>query len=461
MCLSELERAAPPLDAERLKTVLVYLSYEPGVLEQFVRLARFPELWEYLRERGVTWDYVVSHYEPDLVDSVEVFAGFLAGAGLNVVETVKLPADLAEGLYVLTGSIWDRDLARRRDEFFGALKRLVEHPITTAQLAGSNWLHDFEDHAVALRWFQAGAMIGKVAPDLVAAVVAAPKAATAVGRALSTVPRLVVGQLRRLVPLPEVAAFLRGSRTRAVTSNGSILEKAGQSVVVRAQDGEVVGRIEPGDYTPEELAEWERELGRLLPDPQAPAAGSGTVAAASAELPSPVVAIDPEAVIRVAEEGFVRRKQVETIATPQRRGTVLHEEAAKYLEQLFPSTERVLVAVERRMAEIFDLPPSVANMTVADFLDAHPEVRAFTSVPSDKATLARRIGNLEPDLLVFDRLTGEAILWDLAPDVANPHFKKTLLYKAILERFVDVTSVRVAETYYNRAPTPRSAIPRR
>lgn len=441
--LSHIRRAEPPLDRERFQALMELLRVEGDAEQRLLRLAPHGEMWDYLREQGISWDKVLANYEVTVGDHIDFYAGFLSGAGVTI---VSIPIDIVEALYVLTGSIWDEKLANKRDEFFAALVRLIKHPLVTGKLVGGAWLEEYERHIVNLRFFQAGALVGQIAPDLVGLVAGLPKAAARAARLLASLPRLGTAALKKLVKLKELAVHLRTRLTEPKKlSSGHVLEPVGDAVLVRAPDGSELGLIEPGDLTSEELAAWEKgwsETLAALPDP-------GDIRA----LPhQPLFVLEAD---RVTDMLLAQVPQGGR--TVQAWGTALHEVLKNFL-RTFPGGERILIFADVEFRKIVKLPPNIDQMTVGDFLQLHPDIGELGAVRGDVKFLGQTVGTMRPDLIAFDPLSGQALVWDLAPKFAGSHFKKTLFYEKVLSHTADVRYVTVAETFYRAAGAAATAV---
>ena len=293
---------------------------------------------------------------------------------------------------------------------------------------------------VHLRFFRAGALVGQIAPDLVELAAGLPKAAAKAARLLASLPRLATAALKKLVPLKELAVHLRKRLTQPTKlSSGHVLEPVGDAVLVKAPDGSEIGLIEPGDFTPEELAAWEKGWGETLtalPDP-------GDVRALP-DQPLFLLQIDRVVDMLLAQ---VPRAGL----TPQTWGTAMHQALKDFLRTNFPGGERIQVFADVEFRKIVTLPPNIDQMKVSDFLKLHPDIGALGPVRGDAKFLDQMIGNMKPDLIAFDPVSGQALVFDLVPKRDGAHFKKTLFYEKVLSHTADVRYVRVAETYYNDA----------
>ena len=169
------------LTATEIMEVLAFLERQ-GTLAQFLNHVSVPRLREYLREMGVDWSYIYSHWEASIHDSGAFFMGFLIGAAENVTDVVVL-------IYTLVGSVFSEELAKKRYEFFSAIKQFVLHPIVTAEQGLSLLATTMEDHLWNLRFFEAGRIFGNLAVvvlTLPAAMKALPGAAQTAAKALKT-----------------------------------------------------------------------------------------------------------------------------------------------------------------------------------------------------------------------------------------------------------------------------------
>jgi hypothetical protein len=224
-----------------------------------------------------------------------------------------------------------------------------------------------------------------------------------------------------------------------------VLEPVDDAILVKAPDGSELGLIDVGDFTPQELAAWEKGWGETiaaLPDP-------GDVRALAQQ---PLFVLDVDRVVDML------LKQVPRAGlTPQTWGTAMHKALKDFLQANFPGGGRIGVFADVEFRKIINLPPNIDQMTVADFLKLHPDIGALGPVRGDAKFLAQKIGNMKPDLIAFDPVSGQALVFDLVPKRDAAHFKKTLFYEKVLSHTADVRFVRVAETYYNDAVAAASA----
>lgn len=479
ICLSHLEKEK--LDEPGLKEVLRRVDAELGRVNDFWRTARYPEMRAYLQERGVTWQQVLGHVEPTVGDSMSVFAGFLAGVGAGIGETLKLPWDVGEGLYVLTGSYWDRDLARRRDEFFAAIGKLIEHPAMVVREGVRRWVDEFENLMMELRYFEAGAMLGKLVPDLLDVAFMLAKSPKMILKLAQAAGKLTVGRLKDLVPLAELARYLRKPSGVVKTSTGVTLEKVEDVVVVRGPGDEIVGMIDPKEIAPKDLDDVAKLDGASPPpkDPPAKKPPAERVIdiddedfdeAIAKHLDDSVptaalkaVDIDPERIVAAAEAVLASLKaQGVTWSNARTYGTAIHTAAAEIIRRIYGSTPGLRVFADRPLREFLQLPPDLAETKVREFLAANPDLAKEMKVR--KEDLDKAIGDLEPDLAIFSKEAGHLVLWDLAAQHDVGHVKKTVLYAMVARKSLNARLVGVAETYYRydpaAMPRDRSKLPR-
>jgi hypothetical protein len=417
--LWHLDRAG--LDQDGVAGLLAQLDARDA-LQPFLRLARRKELWGYLSDRGVDWQFVFDHYRLGPAEVADFMAGMAAGVGANII-----PLDIMEGLYVLTGSVFDTGLAARRDEFLAALKRLLASPVVTATMAGQHWWQQFNDHLGQLRLFEAGAMIGEVLPDLVAAVKGAAWAGAkaseltvAAGRRLGAVAPVLTSEIASSLmtrnEMGEMIQVLRRGESSWTSPTGLILERsAANELLLRNPEGKVLARLD--DAAVEEVGE---AIGRLDNTPGEVGPLFSTVNLDLGGLARRVVAEIPQGSL-----------------SPGAWGSRLHQRAAEIL-RADPALTGWIVAADVEFRNVFDL-GELADMTVAEFYQRFADVLPL-GLPQDGRTLGTIIGNKKPDLAIYNPKTGEAIVADLTSLAAvrrQEHFRKTYLDMEILKIAVE------------------------
>jgi hypothetical protein len=410
------------LDRNGLAGLLSQLEARDA-LQPFLRLARREEVWTYLRDRGVEWQFIFDHYRLGPTDIADFMAGMAAGVGVNVGEMLTIPLDLLEGLYVLTGSAFNADLARRRDEFFAAMKRLLTSPVATATMVGQQWWQRFNDHLGQLRLFEAGAMIGKVLPDLVAAAKGAAKVAAKAGdlavaagrRLAASAPVLtseIAGSLMTSDEMRDMIQVFRRGENSWTSPTGLRMERtAADEVVLRNPEGSVIARLD--DTARDEIVE---AIGRFddAPGEMVPHVGR----------------------VNLDLGGLARRVTAEIpqgSLSPGVWGTRIHARAAEIL-RADPALTGWVVAADVPFRSVFNL-GEVADMTVEQFYKRFGALLP-EGLPRDKKTLATIIGDKKPDLAIYNPATGEAIVADLttvAQVRRQSHFRKTYLDMEILK----------------------------
>ena len=161
--------------------VFTYLQRQ-GTLGQFLNHVSAKRFREYLRAKEIDWSYIYSHWAASIHDSGAFFTGFLIGAAENVSDVVAL-------IYTLMGSVFSKELAKKRNEFFRAIKQFLLHPIVTAEKGLSLLAATIEENLWNLRFFEAGRVFGNLAVvflTLPAAVKALPAAARSLAKTLKT-----------------------------------------------------------------------------------------------------------------------------------------------------------------------------------------------------------------------------------------------------------------------------------
>jgi hypothetical protein len=140
---------------------------------------------------------------------------------------------------------------------------------------------------------------------------------------------------------------------------------------------------------------------------------------------------------------------------PKEYGTELHKMAAKLFRAMKLPRGWVAI-VDKPLRLSGQLDPAIANMTVREFLELNapwllPEPNPGAGKKSysggvTKALLEKRIGNIEPDLVLVAP-DGTRIVWDLAPGLTPDHLAKTLVYSNAVDSAGG--RVQVGETYYH------------
>ncbi|MFE0630855.1 hypothetical protein ACFW3D_28335 [Streptomyces sp. NPDC058864] len=413
-----------------------------GLLQQFFDFAVYDDVWNLLVQRGVTADMLldsVTAYDPRY--SIDLFAGFLTGAGAQM---LSMPADLLQALQAITGSIWDHTLVQDTKQFTAALLKLLTEP-QIAKSLGEQWFQDWTRALARRQYFLAGAELGSAVTsviDLAHSLVELPgqlakagRAATAVGRALArTSVRSIVQKLSR-VDLAAVKAALTQRLARWTTPSGTAFERAGTDLVVTSPSGEVLGQLPFADLTE---AEIDAALARL---DQLAAANIGE---AAAQLET---AIDPLEGLRMDQltEYVAQQLPSQGPMTPQlgtRRHTLLFELLEAITAKSAPQIAHHIDTPFRQMPGI-NVP--LPDQKVADFLKARGMLDEFRTLGSD--VLDSVVGDIRPDLISLDTVTGHAIVWDMTSIPRKPHLTKTMLAALILSE-ASPGYIRIAESYH-------------
>jgi hypothetical protein len=444
VALYHLERA--DLSRDELRQLLAMLR-DTGLLPEFMRWAAQDELWGYLSSHGVDWEFVFNNYAYGPTDSIDFFAGFSAGALGSAAEVLRLPWDVVNGLYVLTGSIFDEELAQRRDAFIGALKCLLTHPLVTGELRAKEWWDEFNARLGRLQWFQAGAMLGAVVPDIVGAAAAVPGLVKGTASLLAKLPRLTRSLLAARLPRADleglVKALKSGQRTWRSPAGNSV-EVIDEVAVLRRADGTPEGVLPVNDDFIADVEKWLDESAGTPGDDIRTGLIDPTVSDA----------IDFKRLAEELVEAFPQRE-----LSAAEWGKLIHRKAAERLRETFAKLGPDLSThADEPFSAILELDPDLATLTVEDFLKRFPEVSELTSVARDARLLTSRVGSLKPDLLIFNKATGQAVVVDLAPTSTAPHLRKTQLYASILDRLgKGVTSVTIGEYYYGAVEAANNA----
>jgi hypothetical protein len=412
---------------------------EDGRLGEFLNLVRLPRFRQYLRDQGVDWSFIYAHWEPSFNDSGLFFAGFLFGAGESVADALRLVA-------ILIGGSFSEELAEERSALFEGVRRLVEHPVLSAVQGARQLVAAVEDALWELEFFEAGRILGNLTVVLLtlpSAIRALPRAVAALAGAAVRLATLTLAAVRQLgVSLRALAAFLREPAVRMVTAEGLTLMKVGEEVVVLDRGARPLGRLERL-FTAAEVEEWARTFGEPGPAPLA-----------KAPLVAGAVLVDLEDVVRRAI-AVVRARLGSQWLPPRQFGTLLHQAVEDLITATVRSGGGFRIFAEQPLRQIIRLTAEVAEMTVAEFLEARPHLRQFLHVPAE--LLEQKVGNLVPDLVILEP-GGAAVVWDLTSVERVAHLAKTQLYAHLLQELGNLALVRIGETYWaTRIPAGSAA----
>ncbi|MBY8826187.1 hypothetical protein [Sphingomonas colocasiae] len=156
-----------------------------GLYREFVQTAH-PRWGPYVRgwliDQGVSWQAIHDAYEYDVRDSLDFYAGFLAGMGFAI-------ADLPVMIVKLARIIVDGRLAEEAGRFFDAVYALWNSDLVKLLGdSGAKWLAEFEELIFQLRWFEAGAKLGNCLATLAMMGEGAVRLAAALPKFVKMVP---------------------------------------------------------------------------------------------------------------------------------------------------------------------------------------------------------------------------------------------------------------------------------
>lgn len=224
--MSVIERANPNRDEmmdilQRLETA--------GQIAHFLELVRIESFRRFLRDRGVSWQYIFMNWEASINDCGQIFAGFLIGAGESVVDAVRL-------IGTLVGAVFSEELANDARQFFRAIERFFEHPITNTVRAARGGYQRFVNCLWDLELFEAGRILGNVA----ILVLTLPEAVRAVPSLARSVMRLSVRAIQETLGVSRAVLrrYARSPTARMVTPEGHVLMQSGDDIVVIGREGQ-------------------------------------------------------------------------------------------------------------------------------------------------------------------------------------------------------------------------------
>lgn len=177
------------LDANRVteQNVPALLSglERTGMLDAFFQTAHprwGPDVRAWLHDHGVPWSVVHDHYVYDWHDSVDFFAGYLAGMGVALAD---LPIMLAKlGKITLEGKLVDE-----AQKFFARITELWQKELKQVLAeAADQWIEAYDGHVYRLEWPQAGYLLGNTITNIVIFGKAAAKALIGLPKFVKAVP---------------------------------------------------------------------------------------------------------------------------------------------------------------------------------------------------------------------------------------------------------------------------------
>jgi hypothetical protein len=229
--LSWLER--DDLAPEEVMQILDRLG-AAGRLGKFLNLVAHRRMRDYLHKKKVPWEFIFENWEPRLNDSGAFYAGFIIGAGENLVDAIRMVG-------VVIGSIFSEELAKERRQLFDGVAMFLRAPIATATKGIELLNQSIEEKMWNLEFFEAGRTFGNLTVTLLtlpeaieqlpalfrkgAAVVAkVPELAARAAKALANLVELTVAELRKAGNLlAELRELALSRQLAAVTSDGTFL----------------------------------------------------------------------------------------------------------------------------------------------------------------------------------------------------------------------------------------------
>ncbi len=394
---------------------MLELLRERGVLNDFLGYARRPRFWAALRSAGLDWQFVLDHYELTAKDTGDFFFGMLFGAGVSGT-LAALPFDLLQGLYVLTGSLWNEDLARRRDEFIAGLRRILGDPQGALKGMAQQWWDEFDGYLARLDYFSAGRMLGGVLMDVVLAVRSAPRAVARATSLFKSLPKLTPAMAASMLPKAETLRAMadqirKGARRWVSPDTGHVLEHTDDGYVILDQRGNPLAAA-----TDDEIAQViEKAVDEL---------------AAAAPGPRIRVQIDYDALSQQVAQEVPRGNMSATDW-----GKAVHKRAAEIL-RADPRLTGITVAVDEPLRKALRMSPEFANMTVGEFYTRFRDRGLPEGLPKSRDLLNPRLGDLKPDLIIHDPANGFCEVKDLTARWSgrSRHVSKTLLYAHVIHQ---------------------------
>jgi hypothetical protein len=416
------------LTAEETMALLTRFR-DDGRLVEFLNLVGLPRFRQYLRDQGIGWSFVYANWEPSFNDSGLFYAGFLIGSGESAVDAVRLAA-------ALIGATFSEELAQERAEFFEAVRRFIAYLVTGAVEGVRQQVKMAEDALWDLEFFEAGRILGNLAVALLAspeAVRALPRAVRGIVTSETEPTALTIAAVRRLgVPLHALAAFLREPVVRMITSEGLTLVKVAGDVIVLDRGARPLGRLDRR-FTPTRLEGWARTFNE-------PGAARG----ATAPMPAGASLSGLEDVVRRAIAA-VRSRLGMPWPPPRQFGPALHQAVDELITTTMKAPGSVRIFAEQPVRRITQLSANVAEMTVAEFVNARPQLRQFLRVPAELPE--HKIGDLVPDLVIHE-LGGSAVVWNLTSVQQPTHLAKTQLFAQVLQELGNLGLVRIGVTHW-------------
>lgn len=449
-----------PLTPTELRNVLDALRRR-GRLGELLHVIREDEFRDYLRAMKVPWDYIVMNWAPSAGDSLQVLSGFIVGVGKDSAEIVVL-------LATLIGATFDEELAEDAAAFWDGIKKLFamieEKGIgQVAEEQYDRMIRAFDDAIYERRFFDAGQMLGQFVAFVVPLLAALPGAARAGVGLASALARLVddlievsLELIRRFnIELQNLYRAFEGALGPQFALAGGTFQGelvAGGQWIVFSQGGEAVGKIGRDtfmaqvrarrgtggggggraatnprrpldDLTPDELEEFFRDW----------TASSRLTRSFGKRFAEELEGLVNDAIVSV----YVELKRTGEKLNPGLYGKRLHERFRQLAEAFYEDLP-FSVRPERRLVDFAEIPESIKNMKVRDFLKGRTEGLS-------KEFLSGKVGDKIPDLVLISDDT--IFVWDLTTKANPAHQAKTWFYREVFRRGTK-KKVEVGESYY-------------
>ncbi|MFB7586848.1 hypothetical protein [Streptomyces sp. NPDC056169] len=422
-----------------------------GHLGTVLAFARVREFREFLNARGVPRAYVLQHSELDAADVAALVGGIVWGAGESYYQVVEL-------IRILAGSFVSEDLARERHQLWQGIVALVENPVVTATAGMGLLIATVMEKFEQREFFDLGRIVGQIAVFVWTAWTAlksAPAVARRVAHLAMTVTRVGLAVLKDIgVTFWEVLRFVLSKKPSYVTPDGIMMMAAGEDVLLSgakvkgtsalAKD-EIAKALDTAKapLSDAELDEAFRMWDEAAKKPAGTPGESGA-AAAAATMVTPST-LEPLVVQAIAE---VSGMEGSAGFSAQLRGIRMHQALSDLVKKRFGAMAFRAVT-EEPIRDFANLPPSLLDMPIEEFVAGTPEVADYASTlkslfRSRGSGDIRVIGDLKPDLVT--RSPRGLIVWDLVPVQRQGHVAKTMLYRAVLSQGGEF--VEAAEIYY-------------
>ncbi len=474
------------LNETEIMEVMNFLQRQ-GTLAQFLSHVSVTRFRDYLRNTGVSWDYVYSHWDAEFEDSGLFFMGFIFGAGENVLDVISL-------LYVAVGKLFSESLIKLPEKLFAAISQLMQNPLVLAEKGLVQLTKIIEDHLWNLRFFEAGRIFGNILvtlltlpatikslPTIAKATLKAAKTGTVqaaklakftsrlVAKGATAVVRITVRELNELgVSIRQLIELARQQQA-LLLADGSQLIATNHHILYMSERGRPLGRLLIDELmennrlfkavtnnsksrlkgpslrssgTPKSNkafdlndAEIDQALRNL--DAEANTTRRAVKQADNAEKPTispPVNMIQKlENIVEESIEQLVKEKGKKWLS-PRVFGTRLHSIVEKRLKLYFKDS-KFQVYVETPIKNMPGVPEAIKNMTIREYIQQHWLLAEYEKELANifsglNKKLDTKIGNLKPDMIIQNE--AHIVVWDLTSQLRKPHLTKTMLYSEIL-----------------------------